>query len=288
MLWIERSIYGWNEAWNQIDFRLLAAFSVIAAPNWRYELVSQHAPELWLIRSGECVVRLGERCETARSGDIVLLKPNQLRLTTNETESSLSIVGFVYQATLLRTLDFMTALEAPLILREGVDILKLQGLLNQVVEASRERAPGQLFAASGAAQLALHTTLQPLLSNETDFVVSARSALQRSLGGDVAAAMQVVFARYSEPLELRDLAQAAHLSSAQLTRKFKATLNVSPMEYLRRYRLEQARELLAKSNLSVRHVAAQCGFPDADYFSRVFKAHFGLSPLEFRHSMRVF
>ncbi|HEX8834585.1 MAG TPA: AraC family transcriptional regulator, partial [Abditibacteriaceae bacterium] len=240
MLWIEQSVYGWNEAWNQIDFRLHAAFSVVAAPNWRYELASQHAAELWLIRSGECVVRLGENCETARSGDVVLLKPNQYRLTTNETDSPLSIIGFVYQATLLHTLDFMTAMATPLILRKGVDISKLQDLLNQVVEASCERAPGQLFAATGAAQIALHTTLQPLVGKETDFIMRAQSALQSSLGGDVAAAMQVVFTRYSEPLELRDLAKAAHLSSPQLTRKFKAALNVSPMEYLRRHRLEQA------------------------------------------------
>ena len=249
---------------------------------------SQPAAELWLIRDGECVIQLGERSETAQRGDIVWMQPNFPRVTTNKTSAPLSIVGFVYQATLLRALDFSTAIQAPLVLRAGVDIARLESLLNQVVEAGRERGPGEVFAASGGAQLALHTALQPLLSDETDFARRARSALQHVLGGDVADAMQLVFTRYGDALELRNLAQAAHLSPAQLTRKFKTALGVSPMEYLRSYRLERARELLAKSDLGVRHVAAQCGFDDADYFSRVFKSHFGLSPSEFRHSMRVF
>jgi AraC-like DNA-binding protein len=59
------------------------------------------------------------------------------------------------------------------------------------------------------------------------------------------------------------------------------------MEYLRDYRLRQARTRLSGSDESIAQIAARCGFEDAAYFSRAFKAQFGSSPVEFRRYLRA-
>ena len=56
--------------------------------------------------------------------------------------------------------------------------------------------------------------------------------------------------------------------------------------YLQGLRINQARELLKHSNLSVGEVAWQLGLQDASYFSQLFRRHCGVSPLRYREAVR--
>ena len=71
-------------------------------------------------------------------------------------------------------------------------------------------------------------------------------------------------------------------TAAHLCRKFKNTTGLPPMTYLKIYRLELAHEKLKTSTASISHIAAECGFSDANYFTRCFKNHFGVSPIQYR------
>ncbi len=68
-------------------------------------------------------------------------------------------------------------------------------------------------------------------------------------------------------------------------RCFKEELGQTPLEYLTTLRINQAKKLLrAMPPQSVESIAADCGFKDEFYFSRVFKKQTGLSPLAYRKS----
>lgn len=84
------------------------------------------------------------------------------------------------------------------------------------------------------------------------------------------------------PLTLGDLARAAGVSKAHLTRVFQATLGVSPVEALRHLRLDRAMTLLARTNLPINQIAQTTGFPNAFHFSKVFRAVYHTSPRDFR------
>lgn len=73
---------------------------------------------------------------------------------------------------------------------------------------------------------------------------------------------------------------AAHFgyTDAHFCRKFKEATGLTPTNYIRIYRLERANDLLKAGDLSVAEVAARCGFADANYFTRCFKAHFKKTP----------
>ncbi len=53
------------------------------------------------------------------------------------------------------------------------------------------------------------------------------------------------------------------------------------IEYVRWVRMAKARMILQKYHLSIHEVAQRCGFPDSDYFCRVFRRQFGLTPGEY-------
>lgn len=77
-----------------------------------------------------------------------------------------------------------------------------------------------------------------------------------------------------------DLAEVACLSQSQLTRKLKAIIGQTPSELIKNTRLTKALELLREES-NVSETAWAVGFEDSQYFSKVFKKHFGVIPSEY-------
>lgn len=89
---------------------------------------------------------------------------------------------------------------------------------------------------------------------------------------------------YRTDFPLTVLAELAGITPQHLCRVFKESMNMRPIEYLTHRRLQEAKRLLQQSELSVAEAAVQSGFPDAGYFSTVFKKNEGMTPLEYKKS----
>ena len=87
---------------------------------------------------------------------------------------------------------------------------------------------------------------------------------------------------YSENITMNDLSAVAGLSPDYMARKFKSALHMTPSEYVRKFRIARAMELLCTTDLSVAEVARRTGFSDVSLFSRVFKQSVGLPPASYR------
>jgi AraC family transcriptional regulator len=81
---------------------------------------------------------------------------------------------------------------------------------------------------------------------------------------------------------LDDLAEEAHLSPFHFHRVFSAVVGESPVEYVRRLRLERAARELRQSTRQVQHVAREAGYGSHEAFTRAFRAQFGVAPSAFR------
>ena len=79
------------------------------------------------------------------------------------------------------------------------------------------------------------------------------------------------------------LAERVNVSEDYLTRIFRKELGISPWDYLNRYRIYLASELLRQEAMSVNEVASRTGFQDQAYFCRVFKKIKGVTPGKMRN-----
>lgn len=87
----------------------------------------------------------------------------------------------------------------------------------------------------------------------------------------------------SEKISLSDLCRECALSSQQMIRYFRAFFRTTPNGYILEYKMNKAKELLVNTpDLSVKEVAAELGYDDACYFSRVFTRCCGTSPTAYR------
>ena len=91
-------------------------------------------------------------------------------------------------------------------------------------------------------------------------------------------------ARYSEPLEVDDLARAAGLSKAHFSREFRRTFGESPYVYLLTRRLERAAALLRNTDHSVAEVCLEVGLQGVGSFTTSFKRMYGMTPTAYRGS----
>ncbi len=89
---------------------------------------------------------------------------------------------------------------------------------------------------------------------------------------------------FSEQIDIEDIAKHVYLSRHYLTRIFTKKLQISPIQYLMRFRLNQAQNMLLSSKLSIRDVAINCGFNSPSNFAMQFKAFKGITPTECRKS----
>lgn len=99
-------------------------------------------------------------------------------------------------------------------------------------------------------------------------------------------AMNYIHQHYHEPISRSVLAEHVAITERYLTLCFRQELGITPMMYLNRYRVKQAKLLLAKGNQSITDVALDVGFSDSSYFNRVFKQETGITPGAFQRGER--
>ncbi|MEK3723017.1 response regulator [Paenibacillus sp. FSL H8-0034] len=88
---------------------------------------------------------------------------------------------------------------------------------------------------------------------------------------------------YQQKIAIADIASSIGLSEAYLSHLYKKETGENLVDYLTKYRLEQAKELLRNSDLRTYEIAERIGFADANYFSKQFKRYEGRNPLDYRN-----
>jgi len=98
----------------------------------------------------------------------------------------------------------------------------------------------------------------------------------------VGEAREFIHAHWAERPSLAEIAAAGGVHPASLVRGFRTHLRCSPGEYVRRLRLEHARNALASSRRTIAEIALEAGFYDQSHFTAAFRREFGVTPAEFR------
>lgn len=151
---------------------------------------------------------------------------------------------------------------------------RLFGLGRELEAEVAEAGPGQIVAIESLAE-ALVVRLLRVAGSDGRAPVRDRR---------MRAALELVEARFADPLDVDDLARAAGMSRFHFSRAFRDATGKAPYAYLLDVRLARAAELLRGGQRSVTEVAFEVGFRDLGRFARAFRAKTGRSPNEWRRS----
>lgn len=115
-------------------------------------------------------------------------------------------------------------------------------------------------------------------------------SVETDLGGDAAmglrAVVELAHQTFPQALDVPQLANEAGISTDRLARTMRRVLGVSPKQYLLRLRVDHAARMLASSDLPINRIAVDCGYYDQSQLIRQFRKQIGMSPSEYRDSVR--
>lgn len=114
----------------------------------------------------------------------------------------------------------------------------------------------------------------------------AQQEIRTVLPDPIEQTLRYIQQHYREQVTLDFLAEQFNYSSRHLSMQFKRKTGHSPIDYLIQTRLTAARNLLMRSDATLREIAAEVGYADVYYFSRIFKKHVGLSPTLYQRKIR--
>ena len=100
--------------------------------------------------------------------------------------------------------------------------------------------------------------------------------------GALERSMRLIHASYQTDLRIPELARMENLSHSRYIAVFREQNGVSPTAYIIGLRVRNACELLRSTDMTVKQIAAQVGYDDPFFFSKLFKRHTGASPSEYR------
>ena len=120
--------------------------------------------------------------------------------------------------------------------------------------------------------LCSHLTLRENLVTEKDLRDAQR----------IKQMLRYIGEHYAGELSVEDIARSALISQSECLRCFHSTIGMTPLHYLRDFRVGKAAAALTATDAPIGDIALGCGFDDVSYFTRVFREAKGVTPGEYR------
>ncbi|WNR43041.1 response regulator transcription factor [Paenibacillus roseipurpureus] len=98
---------------------------------------------------------------------------------------------------------------------------------------------------------------------------------------EIVKAQKYVQLRVEQKLSLEEVAEHLHLNASYFSRLFKKETGENFIEYVKRMKMEKAKELLSRPDQTVESVSVMLGYENRSYFVKVFREHYGMSPSQF-------
>jgi AraC family L-rhamnose operon transcriptional activator RhaR/AraC family L-rhamnose operon regulatory protein RhaS len=152
---------------------------------------------------------------------------------------------------------------------------RLLGLVSQLEEELKQRAPGFAFVAS-----ALFMQILAFLCR----CYNSQLATDGDRRPRIAEVISHMEAHLNQAATLDELAALAKMSKRNLIRAFHEATGLSPMSYWNQLRLTRAAALLRTCSDPITEISFRVGFADSNYFTRQFRKLTGQSPRDFRRS----
>ncbi|MCP5082398.1 MAG: AraC family transcriptional regulator [Alphaproteobacteria bacterium] len=271
---------------------------------WGMHIAGTGFAQFHAVTRGNCVVETGGREHECSVGDVLLFPrgaphtlsdlPGRNAVPGSEVMASLATDdpmfsnGETYTRLICGHYEFRSDLRHPMFdeLPEFIHLRSLNLPRDERVSSTLALLMGELNQPAAGfrsiveryAEILIAQVFRILAAREVEgsgfFKILADERLSRALGR--------MHREYAEAINLDDLAAEAALSKSGFALRFKETTGVAPIEYLSKWRMLQAGDLLASTNLSVANVAEKVGYQSDIAFARAFKREFGKTPSQHR------
>lgn len=238
------------------------------------------AVEIKLFYEGSSTLIIDGNTVRADAGDTVIINPYEVHTTLEAADDNgkyhLLMIGLDFFGGAFADSDLKELFLAKQVklLNLFKDDLFLRETILEIVEEWETRKEGYALAISGlVARLFVY-----LKRYGVNFESASHSEPVIKYYKIIEPALRKIRDGYASDFTVESLAEACFISKYHFCRIFKLCTGETPIQYLNKYRLKIADEMLKRTNSRIADVARASGFDSVSYFSKTYKKHFGHSP----------
>ena len=150
-------------------------------------------------------------------------------------------------------------------------------IIKKIISVQDEKNVRELATSALMQEIWLNLCKHVNIKNEDNYSYASASTQAR-----LQLMMQYIQQNYRSNISLDNIADYAMLSKSTVLNYFRKYLHTTPINYLINYRLNEAAVLLRKTEKKIITVSNETGFNNVDYFCKLFKKHYHLTPTEYR------
>lgn len=242
---------------------------------------------LYYFTSGTAKVECSGKTYSVASNDIVIINPFELHSLTS-TSDDLKFYMIRFDASFLLQdksdivqIKYLTPLSQNLITFNNV-ISKDQQVtscVKSIISEYNQQKLGYELSLKSYIYRLLVLLIRNYVSKYLNADKYNKIQSTTKMYGDI---FKYIEENYYRKIYTQELASIVHVSTSHFCRSFKTHTGKTVTDYINNVRLEKALTLFNDQSLNITQIALQCGFDNINYFSRLFKKYFKMSPTEYR------
>lgn len=250
--------------------------------HWEVEMHSHSYYQIIAVRKGNGVIQIGEERFELSEQNVFLIHPHVPHaVLRNRPEDQPQLMDIKFTIA-----DGMLASDVaalPARLDEGV-YPQFQYYFDLIVKESSENQPYAYERICMFFGLSLTSILRCGQEKNQEKLPTGPEELNiDQMGGvDLRRVVDYIQENYASPISLEELSRVAIVSKSTLINAFKLAYDTTPIKFINRVRLDKAKALLLNTDSSISEISEMVGFQSLHYFSRYFKNHEDISPVEYR------
>jgi AraC family transcriptional regulator, arabinose operon regulatory protein len=261
----------------EVFYTVVRAGHLVAGPEHRVE--REHFPghEIILCLSGRGWVTVGGRTQFVDAGDVVWLDCSRAHAHGAVQDCPWEVYWVRADGPQMGRLAQRMGVWSDPVVR-GADTAELARLLEGVFEA--------LPLPDGVGMPRVHAAVAGVVALIYEAWMRREDRLERAAPVLLRPAMERMTLFFFEKHTVAGLARLCGMSGTHFSRLFHRAFGTSPIDWLRRFRISQAKRLLVETTLGVEEIAFRTGYGDRFFFSKDFRRYTGATPREFRTKER--
>lgn len=257
--------------------KLLNVASAKYSGNWQCGTHTHEYMEIFYIIGGTGIFQIEEQELQVSVNDIVIINPDISHAEVNINTQSLEYIVLGIEGVQLAAGKHSDGRCCILNHHESTEI---SGCMWNILREMEQKNTGFKDVCQACLEM-----LVIRLMRSTDLAVPTEPQI---IAGNqqCAAVKRYIDLHFKESLTLDQLADKAHINKYYLGHIFKQEYGVSPINYMITRRIVESKYLLAETDLSLAQIAQLLGFSSPSYFSQAFRKTQGMSPIDYRKSIK--
>ncbi|MDD9267391.1 helix-turn-helix domain-containing protein [Paenibacillus sp. GCM10023248] len=241
---------------------------------WQASHRTLHHSVLWIVQKGSFLLEVDQIRYTCKENQLCILPAHtDISYRAISSELSLTSINFDAEIALLSNRSWGHVLNLPVVFDQNVH--SLGPLIQDMVTHIGDTSP----FVSLLMQSSLLRMLYELMNREMpEQPISPYSHMDNRIHTII----HYLLSHPSRMPEIRELAELVQLSDSHLRKLFIKQTGQAPLHFVHSLKIEQAKRLLATSVKPISQISYELGVDNANYFTRMFKAKSGLTPVQYR------